>query len=396
MMNVAWQPHPPYWVVAALFFAFLCATLLKLKWVKRLPSLAELGGESLATSPTGPASPRFRVTIVLASRDEEGRLRQTVQRLLAQRFIDLELIVVNDRSRDGTQGILENLARQDPRLVPLQVIELPEGWLGKCHACHMAALRATGDWILFTDADCWLSEDAVVRALLAAQREAADHVVLAPGMEPEGFLAKPMQSSFVLAYSGHFARVNRDHPRMYIGAGAFNLVRRELYQRCGGYERLRLTVVDDVKLGQLIRRAGGKTRAFLGSTDALCHWGTTVRGLIHNLEKNHFALTDYRLSLVIGVSLFTGLLWGTALVGPFTGQAGGWAAFLACQSLGIPAAILSGRVGWTRWNGWLAPWLFPILTFSLINSTYVTLRQGGVRWRDTFYPLALLRQHNVR
>jgi hypothetical protein len=378
------------WIVAALFGLITLATLAHLRWVRRLPRL-----DSTQANQAQPDAP-IRVSIVLAARDEEARIRNTLERLLAQRGIELELIVVNDRSRDGTQQILERLAEKDGRLIPLQVDALPEGWLGKCHACHLAASRATGDWILFTDADCWLAEDTVLRAIQAAKRAQADHIVLAPGMEPEGFITRSMQASFVLAYSNHVARVNREHPYTYIGAGAFNLVRTELYRRCGGYETLRLTVVDDVKLGQLIRRAGGRTRAFLGSTDAMCHWGTTVRGLLHNLEKNHFALADYRVGRVMAAIAGTILLWGCALAGPWTGTPSGWAAFLSCQSLSIPAALLARRVGWTAWSGLLAPWLLPILTYSLVNSTWKTLRQGGVRWRDTFYPLALLRKNNVR
>ncbi|MBL9167186.1 MAG: glycosyltransferase family 2 protein [Verrucomicrobiales bacterium] len=378
------------WTVAALFGLMTLATLAHLRWVRRLPAL-----DSARDKQHGSTNP-IRVSIVLAARDEEARIRNTLERLLRQQGIELELIVVNDRSRDGTQAILEQLAAEDRRLVTLRVDSLPQGWLGKCYACHLAANRATGAWILFTDADCWLTEDTVLRAVHAAEREQANHVVLAPGMEPEGFITRSMQASFVLAYSNHVARVNREHPYTYIGAGAFNLVRSDLYRRCGGYEALRLTVVDDVKLGQLIRRAGGRTRAFLGSRDAMCHWGTTVRGLLHNLEKNHFALADYRVGRVIAAIVGTILLWGCAGVGPWMGTPSGWAAFLSCQSLSIPAALLARRVGWTAWSGLLAPWLLPILTYSLVNSTWKTLRQGGVRWRDTFYPLALLRKHNVR
>lgn len=378
------------WGVAGLFALMTLGTLAHLEWVRRLRPL----------DPKQPdcnqLSTPVRVSIVLAARDEQDRLGNTLKRLLAQTGVQIELLVVNDRSRDSTQQILEDLAAKDPRVVPLRVDVLPEGWLGKCHACHLAASRATGDWILFTDADCWLAEDTLLRALLAAQDQRADHVVLAPGMEPEGFITRSVQASFVLAYANHVARVNRERRLVYIGAGAFNLVRTEVYRRCGGYAALRLTVVDDVKLGQLIRRAGGRTRAYLGSIDAMCHWGTSIRGLLHNLEKNHFALVDYRIGRVIAVIVGTLVMWACALLGPFTGTAAGWAACIACQSLSIPAAMLARRVGWTAWSGALAPWVFPILTCSLVNSTWKTLRQGGVRWRDTFYPLAVLKQHNVR
>src|SRR6478752_6884393 len=87
---------------------------------------------------------RPRVSVVLAARDEEARLETTVRRLLAQEGVDLEVIVVDDRSTDRTGEILRRLAEEDPRLVVVRVDTLPAGWLGKCHACQAGAARATG------------------------------------------------------------------------------------------------------------------------------------------------------------------------------------------------------------------------------------------------------------
>ena len=80
--------------------------------------------------------------------------------------------------------------------------------------------------------------------------------------------------------------MNRNRPKSFMGIGAFNLVRAAAYRQCGGYEALRLTVVDDMKLGLLLRRAGKRTRAFIGSDDVECHWGTTAWGMVKVMEKN--------------------------------------------------------------------------------------------------------------
>jgi len=74
-----------------------------------------------------------------------------VRRLLAQEGVDLEVVAVNDRSRDATGPILERVAAADPRLKPVHLDSLPDGWLGKCLACHRGGLAAAGDWLLFTD-----------------------------------------------------------------------------------------------------------------------------------------------------------------------------------------------------------------------------------------------------
>ena len=141
------------------------ACLWHLRWVKPLPNLTDV--------PT--SSHHSGCSVVIAVRDEEGRIENTVRHLLAQKEIDLELIVVDDRSSDRTTEILQRLARGDSRMRVLRVDVLPERWLGKCHACHLGAAAATCQWMLFTDADCWLTPDVIARAIAVADREDADH-----------------------------------------------------------------------------------------------------------------------------------------------------------------------------------------------------------------------------
>ena len=141
-----------------------------------------------------------------------------------------------------------------------RVHELPDGWLGKCHACHLGAASARGDWLLFTDADCWLRPDVIARALLVAEREKADHVTLTPGIDAKSLGAQAWHLAFLITLANWFSGVNRDRPKAFLGLGAFNLVRTSAYRECGGYEALRLTVLDDVRLGLLLRRSGKRTR----------------------------------------------------------------------------------------------------------------------------------------
>jgi glycosyltransferase involved in cell wall biosynthesis len=224
------------------------------------------------------ASPNnlIKCSIVIAARDEEARIEQTIRHLLAQRGVELELIIVDDRSTDRTSDILRRLASEDRRIQVKRVEVLPEGWLGKCHACHIGASGATSEWILFTDADCWLNRDVLARALCVAEQEEADHITMASGLAPGSMGLKASHLMFLISLANWFSGVNRDRPNSYMGIGAFNLVRAKAYRQCGGYEALRLTVVDDMKLGLLLRRAGKRTRAFLGGDDVECHWGTTA------------------------------------------------------------------------------------------------------------------------
>jgi cellulose synthase/poly-beta-1,6-N-acetylglucosamine synthase-like glycosyltransferase len=382
--------------IAALFLIWTCSVLWHLRWVQRLPPL-----ESAATTARpGSSSPEkpIRCSVVIAARDEEARIEQTIRHLLAQGGVDAEFIVVDDRSADRTSEILRRLAQQDPRLKVKRVDVLPENWLGKCHACQVGASVATGDWILFTDADCWLKPDTLARALQVAEREGADHVTLTSGLAPEshGHALTASHLMFLISLANWFSGVNRDRPRSYMGLGAFNLVRAAAYRQCGGYEALRLTVLDDMRLGLLLRRAGKRTRAFLGSDDAECHWGTSVGSMIKIMEKNYFAALDFRVEIVVAGSLFVLLLLGIVIAGLVTGTTAGFAAALSPLSLSLPAGVLARRLGWCWPAAALVPFMIPLFLYILLNSTFVTLRQGGVRWRDTFYPLETLRAGSVR
>jgi hypothetical protein len=192
------------------------------------------------------------------------------------------------------------------------------------------------------------------------------------------------------------ANVNRDKPNAHLGIGAFNLVRAEIYRKFGGHETLRLTVVDDIKFGRLVRKVGARTRAFIGSDDVECHWGDTVRNFVKIMEKNYFAAIDYRTFVAILVGVIVPLFWLVSLLGPLTGTFLGWTAAAATLSIALPAVIIARRLGWPIRGALITPFVFPVLYYAILNSTIVTLRRGGVRWRDTFYPLDLLRKGNVR
>jgi cellulose synthase/poly-beta-1,6-N-acetylglucosamine synthase-like glycosyltransferase len=375
-----------FYATAALFLLWTLSTLWQLRWVRRLPDLNSL-----------PAlTADVRCSVIIAGRNEEARIEQTLRCLLVQRGVELEIIVVDDRSTDGTSEIVQRLANDDPRVRLKRVDVLPDGWLGKCHACHVGASAATGGWILFTDADCWLKADVIERALRVAECERADHITLSPGTVIESRAAASWHLMFLISISGWFARANRDIRNSYVGMGAFNLVRADAYRSSGGYEALRLTVLDDVKLGLVLRRAGKRTRAFLGGDDVECHWGGTVGSMIRIMEKNYFAALDYRLEVVVAGSLFVCSIAAIVVAGLISGTAAGLAAAVSPLLLILPGSVLARRLRWPWLSAAGTPLMLPVFFYTLLNSTFVTLRNGGVRWRETFYPLKTLRDNNVR
>jgi hypothetical protein len=370
----------------ALFVVGTLAALWHLRWMHRLPALEAF------RRVTGP----IRCSVVIAARNEEARIEQTIRRLLAQRDIEAEVILVDDRSTDRTAEIAGQVAKEDSRLRIIRIHMLSDGWLGKCHACHVGAAAATGEWILFTDADCWLKPDVMARAVGLAESEGRDHITLTSGMAVLSPGLRACHLMFLLSISNWFSGVNRDRPESHLGFGAFNLVRACAYRECGGYEALRLTVLDDVKLGLLLRRAGKGTRAFLGGDDVTCYWGANVASMIKIMEKNYFAALEFSLPLALAISAFVTFLIGIVVIGLFSQTAVGLAAALSPLCLILPAAILARRNGWSWTTAVGAPFVLPVFVCALVNSTFVTLRQGGIRWRETFYPIDALRAGGVR
>jgi hypothetical protein len=373
---------------AGLFTAWMFSALWHVCWVRRLPR-AEPGAGSRADT-------RSTCSVVIAARDEEARIEETLRRLLAQRDVELEIIVVDDRSADRTGEIVHRIAAADARVRLLRVDVLPAGWLGKCYACHLGARSATSEWILFTDADCWLAPDVVSRALDVAEREAADHVTLIAGVASASICLKAAHLLFLLSLANWISGVNRDRSKAHLGIGAFNLVCAEAYRQCGGYEALRLTVIDDIRLGLLLRRAGKRTRAFLGGDDVECHWGSKAWDMVKILEKNYFAALDFRLAPALVGSTFAALLIMIPIAGLVSGSVAGFSAALSPLLLIAPASILARRLAWPWLSALAMPAMLPLFLYAVLNSAIVTLRRGGICWRETFYPLAELRAHGVR
>lgn len=377
----SWLLTAAFGLVAAAFAMMAVSTLWHARWVRRLPPL----------DPAGAPADLPRVSAIVPARDEADTIARSVRALLAQQGVAMEVIVVSDRSRDATAGIVRAIAADDPRAQVVEIASLPERWLGKCHACHVGAAQATGDWILFTDADCRPRPDVVARALQAAAREGADHVSVTPSPIDPTLGAKAWYMVFGASVANWISAANRDLKDGHFSVGAFNMVRATTYRASGGYEALRLTIMDDVRLSLLVRRAGGRTRVYLGGDDVPCQWATSVADAIRLTEKNYFAAIDFRVPVAIGGVLTFIVLFGTPLIGLASGTWLGLVCGLSPFLLSIPAALGAPQMGWSPAIALLVPFFYPLPMYAMARSAILTLRQGGVRWRDTFYPIAILR-----
>ena len=353
----------------------------------------------LAEQPPDPAPPP--VSAVVPCRDEAPHVEAAVRSLLSQDLPGLEVVAVDDRSSDATGAILDRLAAEDARLTVVHLTALPDGWLGKNHACAAGAERCRGEWILFTDGDVVFAPGALRRALGFARARGLGHLAAVPRLLAGGLLER----SFVAAFGAFAAAAFRawDLPRPgtrgFVGIGAFNLVRRDAYLAVGGHRRLALEVVDDVKLGLLLRRRGVPQGVVNGGAQVAVRWQHGFLPSALGLVKNAFATVEYRPALALlaaGWALFLGagppalLLLSPGLL----------ARALAGAALALSVLVLSATArrvaGGNGAEGLLMPAMAASLGLVLLGSAVAAIWRGGVVWRGTFYPLARLRAGTLR
>jgi glycosyltransferase involved in cell wall biosynthesis len=376
----------------------VCLMLLVGAWrwwrgIRLTPRLPALGGP--------PATPA-RVSIVVAARDEAAHIEHAARSLLSQRAVDLEVIVIDDRSTDGTGTILDRLAGELPGLRVLHIDALPPGWLGKCHALHHGSQIATGEWLLFADGDVHMAPDLVARAVALGEARSAAHVALIPRISDTSIAVRPCLLQPVLGVYERGPAVNREPPskRTFVGVGAFNLVRRSVYDAFGGHEALRLEVIDDLKLGLLVGRAGGRTLLYDATADMSVPYITSVARLFQVVEKNIFALFRFSLLLTTGASLLVVAIWLGALAGPLIAIATGapvwWAGPVCLWALAPAEAVAARRQGWSPWWALVGPLTAPLAAAAAMNSALWGWWRGAIVWRGTAYPLRDLRRGAVR
>jgi glycosyltransferase involved in cell wall biosynthesis len=339
------------------------------------------------------------LTIVSASRDEASRVEHAARSLLGQEYPGLEIVFVDDRSTDGTGAILDRLAAADPRLRVLHVETLPPGWLGKCHALATASAAARSEWILFTDGDVWMAPDAARRAVALARELGADHLAVGADLEIHSLGERIFASYFSAMFYATQRPWKAPDPRSkaHIGIGAFNLVRRELYERSGGHHALRMEILDDLGLGLIVKRAGGSSH--FANHDGLLsvRWHHGVRGLIRGVEKNAFAALRYRSGETI-VSVTLQFLGSLAPVAGFflPGSLPKLFSLVSWFGLWLLYRHIGRGIRIGRWDFLTAPIGAALFSYAILRSMVVTLRQGGVVWRDTRYGMGELKKGLVR
>lgn len=324
------------------------------------------------------------VSVLIPARNEEATIEQTVRSALAQDV--LEVLVYDDQSDDDTPNILAALAAQDDRLHVLQGVPLPDGWVGKPHACHRLAAAAQGEVLFFVDADVTLHDEALGRVFGIFNDYEADVVTAVPRQDVRGFTERLVLPLLHLTYVSWLPLPliwrTRD-PRFLAANGQLLAVRRVAYDRVGGFEAVRDAVVDDMAFCAAQKRAGGRVVFVDGHEIATCRMYESAGEVWRGFSKNIFEGIGSVVGLVFVLALYLG-----AFVWPWVAVAVG-GPFLLPGAIGVVLTVvqrllLTVRHGHAPEGVLLNPIAVLVLCAIAVNSWLWHLR-GNIQWAGRSY-----------
>jgi glycosyltransferase involved in cell wall biosynthesis len=347
------------------------------------------------------------LSVVVPARNEEKAIEATLRSLFRVIGVPLEIVAVDDRSTDGTGRIMDRLAEEikNGRTATthsyrvIHVDNLPAGWMGKTHAMATGARLTTAPWLLFTDGDVTFREDSLARALTYVDRVTADHLILFPTLILRSSGERMMMGFlqvFAVWCSRPWRASNPNAMRDFLGLGAFNMIRRSVYDSIGGFEALRMEVLEDLRLGYEVKKRKFRQHVVFGHNLLRIHWAEGAMGIVNNLTKNAFAIFRFHLWLIVAAMVGVAVLCLLPFLGLFFIQSGGlWIllpSVLTLLALGAMYESFKHFTGTSAVYALTFPFAACLFLYALGQSLSMTMRGGGVTWRGTFYPLQELKK----
>jgi cellulose synthase/poly-beta-1,6-N-acetylglucosamine synthase-like glycosyltransferase len=331
------------------------------------------------------------VAIIIAVRNEEEDLANALQSVCNLNYSNYRIIVVNDRSTDRTSEILQEFKIKYPHITVATVTELPAGWLGKNNALYQGYLSSTEEWMLFTDADIEFQPDALAKAMSYAVTNNLDHLSILPKVVSRSPLLNSVLATFTIMLMLHLKPWHAKKPKSkgYVGIGAFNLVRRTAYEKIGTHTTIKLRPDDDLQLGFKIKRAGLRQDVLIGGSYITLEWYKNLQQFNNGLLKNSFSVANY--SAITAIANVILILVSIALPMPVMFIFGTAAIRLMAGAMLLAHIIYMSVSPNKWWYAFVIPFAGFFMAYTTLRAMLVTLKQGGIYWRDSFYSLAMLK-----
>lgn len=385
---------------------FVLAGGIGLVWLVRLVTIGPVLRRRYLLKPNafrGPLENAPRVSILVAARDEEDNIETCVTTLLDQDYPNFELIVIDDRSRDRTPQILSRLQRQfGDRMRVVTVHKCLDGWFGKNYAMHAGVAVSSGEWFLFTDADCRQNSPHTLSiALQEARTHGTDFLSIIPMLETRTAWERILQPACSLVLIIRFLpeRVNDPKKRIAYANGAFMLMSRRGYDAIGGHERIRDRMNEDIELARLAKQSGLRlrvvenkdlyqTRMYASPLGAWRGWSRIFAGAFATPARVLAAC-----AVVFLVVLCPWVSLGVALVGQASGTADAgslwvlaawtWLGVVILQQLVITRFYTAVGIAWA----WSLTYILGVTVAlgMLVNALFKVLGATTTTWRSTTY-----------
>lgn len=360
----------------------------------QLPKLGAAPGTRAEKALPAPASSRaLHLSVLIPARNEADNIGDCLSSVLASSTggIGAEIIVLDDSSTDGTGAIAA--AAGGGRVRVLKGRELPEGWLGKSHACAQLAEASSGDWLLFLDADVRLQQGALQAALSAAAAAGGGMITGFPRQITGSWLERLVVPLMVFTIICHLpiplVRSSRD-PRFVAAHGGFILIHRDSYYECGGHEAIRSELVDDMALARAVKRSGGTVTLMDVTEQVFMRMYHNARQVWYGYRKNIYAGIGRRPVLLLAVliaylSLYVAPAAAVLYYG-LSGQPGVllWPAAALFASLAVKrTSDAAGRQPF--WFCLLLPVSMFCLSLIAVASWRGSRTRGGYEWKGRRY-----------
>jgi glycosyltransferase involved in cell wall biosynthesis len=367
--------------------AWIITTLVIGRGMSKIPFMSE------APEPTGKPLPR--ISILFAARDEAEKLPRALATFEHLDYPNFEIIAADDRSVDRTAAILDAAAASNANFKAVHITTLPDGWLGKPHALETAYRQSSGEWIVFTDADVRFSPQVLRKALGLAESKGWDHLTILADIDMHGFWEITAIAFFgmIFVLGSQPWRVSNPRSRAYMGVGAFQMVRRSAYQAVGTHQRLAMEVIDDMKLGKLIKQQGFRSGLAVCQGFVRVRWQNGFGELVRGVTKNMFAGFEFKIYFALAAIAGMSLISIVPTVALFFTH--GWTQFAAAVCVATSMALqglLLKETDVSPFYGVTHPLGAVVFIYMVLRSMFITLRQGGIIWRGTFYPLEKLKR----
>jgi chlorobactene glucosyltransferase len=342
------------------------------------------------------------ISVCVPARNEERNIWACVEAILAQDYPNFEVIVLDDRSTDGTSSILADISSREPRLRPINGLDLPEGWTGKPHALHQASAAARGEWLCFVDADTFVMREALSACYAKAIETNADMFTIMTFQIMGSFWEKVVMPLIMTALSVGFSprKVNDPERKDAIANGQFILIKRAVYNAIGGHESVKDQIVEDKAIAERVKWNGYRLVVANGYAVARTRMYTSLPEMWEGWTKNiYLGLRDQPSLLVLGVfGAFVLLIAALFLpIWPLLGffwyqQGGGWlAAAVITKSLilWIFLIYMRARVAQAMdislWYAFTTPLGAAVFAAMMLTSTWRVLSGRGVTWKGRMY-----------